>query len=182
MQAALEDSKQAVTLAEERLVKKDGKIVKLENQVEEFQGNEIKLEDINATPGGSLCPPLSMRHSSQEFVIQRPLQNTSKVLQVVLTPLQNRLTAHHTKTSLLRLKNSPMADKTRKKDLIKRPLNVHIANDKENVKVVKRKVADRSRESLNTSKRRRVSNSVKRKLSRLSGKSLGAKYNLRNRR
>ena len=100
---------------------------------------------------------------------------------MVLTPLQNRLTAHHTKTSLLRLKNSPVADKTRNRVPSKRPVNIHIANDKENIKVVKRKVVDRSRESLNTSKRRRLSKSVKHKLSRLSGKMSGAKYNLRTR-
>ncbi|XP_071151333.1 kinesin-like protein KIF20A [Mytilus edulis] len=176
LQTALEESTNAVTTAEERLVKRDEQIIKLESENSELEG----IDNIPSSQG-NLCPPLSMRHSSQEFIINRPLHNSSRVLQVVLTPLQNKLTAHHTKTSLLRLRNSPIAESRRSRQIVKKTVNDRIVKDKENVKLVKRKLGDRSRDRLNTSKRRRVSNSVKQKLARLSGKHSGLKYNLRTR-
>ncbi|CAG2248214.1 unnamed protein product [Mytilus edulis] len=165
LQTALEESTNAVTTAEERLIKKDEQIIKLESENSELEG----IDNVPSSQG-NLCPPLSMRHSSQEFIINRPLHNSSRVLQVVLTPLQNKLTAHHTKTSLLRLRNSPIAESRRSRQIVKKTVNDRIVKDKENVKLVKRKLGDRSRDRLNTSKRRRVSNSVKQKLARLSGK------------
>lgn len=176
LQTALEDSKKAVDNAEERLIRKDERIVNLESEKQEHQGIE------NIPSVGRLCPPLSIRHSSQEFIINKPLQDTSRVLQVVLTPLQNKLTAHHTKTSLLRLKNSPAAEANRGRSSVRKNIMNRIIKEKENVKIVKRKLGDRSEDRLNTSKRRRVSNSVKRKLARLSGKQSGLKYNLRTKR
>lgn len=175
LQTALEDSKKAVDNAEERLVRKDEKIINLESEKQEHQGTE------NIPPVGRLCPPLSFRHSSQEFIINKPLQNTSRVLQVVLTPLQTKLTAHHTKSSLLRLKNSPAAKANRGRTPVRKNIMNRIVEEKENMNIVKRKLDDRSVDRLNTSKRRRVSNSVKRKFARLSGKQSGLKYNLRTR-
>lgn len=175
LQTALVDSKKAVDNAEERLVRKDERIVHLESEKQDHQGTE------NIPTVGKLCPPLTIRHSSQDFIINKPLHNTSRVLQVVMTPLQNKLTAHHTKTSLLRLKNSPAPDSSRGRTVVRKNILDRILKGKENVKVVKRKLGDRSRDKLNTSKRRRVSNSVKRKHARLSGKQSGVKYNLRTR-
>jgi hypothetical protein len=175
LQTALEDSKKAVDNAEERLVRKDEKIINLESEKQEHQGTE------NIPPVGRLCPPLSIRHSSQEFIFNKPLQNTSRVLQVVLTPLQTKLTAHHTKSSLLRLKNSPAAKANRGRTPVRKNIMNRIVEEKENMNIVKRKLDDRSVDRLNTSKRRRVSNSVKRKFARLSGKQSGLKYNLRTR-
>jgi uncharacterized coiled-coil protein SlyX len=51
LQTALEDSKKAVDNAEERLVRKDEKIINLESEKQEHQGTE------NIPPVGRLCPP-----------------------------------------------------------------------------------------------------------------------------
>jgi hypothetical protein len=111
-----------------------------------------------------------------------PDNRTNFLLTELLTRLlQTKLTAHHTKSSLLRLKNSPAAKANRGRMPVRKNIMNRIVEEKENMNIVKRKLDDRSVDRLNTSKRRRVSNSVKRKFVRLSGKQSGLKYNLRTR-
>ncbi|KAL3861886.1 hypothetical protein ACJMK2_007900 [Sinanodonta woodiana] len=111
------------------------------------------------------------------YIIKKPLDN-SRVLQVVLTPLNNKHVTHHTKTSLLRLKNSPRQDPTRGRECISK-CSISRPQEKNTdmfLSVGKRKAL----EDLNTSKRRKIESvPVKKAPIR---KSLGKKYNLRSRR
>lgn len=135
----------------------------------------------------------SFKHASQAnnenyFRFHKPL-NDSRVLQVVLTPLKNKVVVKHTKSSMLRLKNSPVKDPTRGREcmknspLIRRSLKL---DGKENVRENKRKCDDRDAETnddLNTSKRRKVNKSKKQsKTKPVPVNRTGQKYNLRTRR
>lgn len=129
----------------------------------------------------------SQTGNSNYFQFHKPL-NDSRVLQVVLTPLKNKMVVKHTKSSMLRLKNSPVKDPTRGREcqkIVRRSLKM----GKENVGHVKRKCHDDSIEEeieLNTSKRRKV---VENKRNKKTAKTkhttvnrTGQKYNLRTRK
>ena len=142
----------------------------------------------------------NMVNKKLDYEIHRPL-NDSRVLQVILTPLKNKLLFKHTKSSMLRLKNSPVKDPTygreclRVKPLARKSLNI----DKENFygtssqvvgvkgkKVLgKRKGTDKENEinELDTSKRRRVLAGKKKQAKpKPKRSSVRPQYNLRTRR
>lgn len=118
------------------------------------------------------------------FHFCKPL-NDSRVLQVTLSPLKNKVIVKHTKSSMLRLKNSPVKDPTRGRECMKNsPLvkpTLSFAG-KEN----KRKCEDEievKQDDLNTSKRRKVEAKKKAtKTKPVSSNRTGQKYNLRARR
>lgn len=129
----------------------------------------------------------SQANNENYFRFHKPL-NDSRVLQVVLTPLKNKVVVKHTKSSMLRLKNSPVKDPTRGREcmknspLIRRSLKL---DGKENVRENKRKCEDdtETNDDLNTSKRRKVNRSKKQsKTKPVAVNRTGQKYNLRTRR
>jgi hypothetical protein len=86
--------------------------------------------------------------------------------------------ACYTNKYMLGLDNQCLVLANRGRMPVRKNIMNRIVEEKENMNIVKRKLDDRSVDRLNTSKRRRVSNSVKRKFARLSGKQSGLKYNL----
>jgi hypothetical protein len=78
----------------------------------------------------------------------------NQVLQVVLTPVENKLIAKHTKTSLLRLKNSPAKDPTRGRECVK---------NKENAALLKRRQAMEEAADVSLKKKRKIVSSDKKK-------------------
>lgn len=122
------------------------------------------------------------------FKFHKPL-NDSRVLQVVLTPLKNKLVVKQTKSSMLRLKNSPVKDPTRGREcmknspLVRKSLNLE---GKENIREQKRKCEEEDKDidnDLNTSKRRKVDQKKKQtKTQPVTNNKRGQKYNLRTRR
>ena len=143
----------------------------------------------------------NMMNNKIDYAIHRPLDD-SRVLQIVLTPLKNKLIFKHTKSSMLRLKNSPVKDPTHGRECMKvkavsrRSLHMEkenfygqssqIENGKDRkLRGGKRKCKDKENEKtdLNTSKRRKILGGKakgKAKLRRSSGKR--QQYNLRTRR
>ena len=145
----------------------------------------------------------NMMNNKLDYEIHRPLDD-SRVLQIVLTPLKNKLIFKHTKSSMLRLKNSPVKDPTHGRECmkVKAVPRRSLRMDKENfygqssqqaengkdrkIRGGKRKCADKESEKtdLNTSKRRKVlggKGKGKAKLRRSSA-SKRPQYNLRTRR
>ena len=129
--------------------------------------------------------------NTNHYELHKPL-NDSRVLQVVLTPLKNKHIIKHTKSSMLRLKNSPLKDPTRGRACLQSPkADKALTKGKENLHA-KRKCDDSADDfvesDLNTSKRRKVVQAVKKKtvaksktVSAASSRT-GQKYNLRSRR
>ena len=119
-----------------------------------------------------------------QFTFQK-LFDDNRVLQVVLSPLKQKTIVKHTKSSILRLKNSPAKDPTRGRECMKNKLiQKSIPIDKIAVKD-KRKCVDIDENSpLNTSKRRKMASTAedrKAKPKRISTSRFGQKYNLRSR-
>ena len=138
----------------------------------------------------------NMMNKKLDYEIHRPLDD-SRVLQIVLTPLKNKLIFKHTKSSMLRLKNSPVKDPNhgreckKAKAVSRRSLHMDKENfygqdeDRRDRIRGKRKCMDKENEKsdLNTSKRRKVlggKTKGKAKLRRSSAKR--PQYNLRTRR
>lgn len=128
-------------------------------------------------------------HTSSYFQVHKPL-NDSRVLQLILTPLKNKMVIKHTKSSILRLKNSPSKDPTRGRECQKMSRrSLRMGKD---VSVdAKRKCADatESDESdMNTSKRRKVVEGKQKqkwkttKTKPVHTNKMCQKYNLRTRR
>ena len=133
-----------------------------------------------------------------DYEIHRPLDD-SRILQVILTPLKNKVIVKHTKSSMLRLKNSPVKDPTygreclRVKPLPRRSLHLEkenfyrasqIVNDGEKQKPGKRKCTEKEnvQHDLNTSKKRKVVAVKKKQIKSKAKRSSSRQYNLRTRR
>ncbi|KAL4221164.1 hypothetical protein ACF0H5_019423 [Mactra antiquata] len=121
--------------------------------------------------------------NSNYFQFHKPL-NDSRVLQVIVSPVKNKNVVKHTKSSMLRLKNSPIKDPTRGRECMKvgqRSLTLSKSDTK-----LKRKCDENNEESdeLNTSKRRKVvaSKTKKSKTKPVATNRMGQKYNLRTRK
>ena len=125
------------------------------------------------------------------FQFHKPL-NDSRVLQVVISPLKNRTVVKHTKSSMLRLKNSPVKDPTRGRECQK-AVRRSLKMDKEKHDLKRKCHGDDNfdenddENELNTSKRRKVVNTKKQakktsKTKHVAVNRMGQKYNLRTRK
>lgn len=103
-----------------------------------------------------------------------PVHN--QVLKVLLTPVHKNYVAKHTKTSLLRLQNSPAKDPTRGRECVK---------NKENAVLLKKRQAIEEEETSKSKRRKLGSSDVrsrKRKSATMGKRKSLAKYNLRVRK
>ncbi|XP_033763361.1 LOW QUALITY PROTEIN: kinesin-like protein KIF20B [Pecten maximus] len=195
LEEALRESRLALDTADRRLTQQEDAATTQNEAKAKLQGTKGKLQKVvSKSTRVKYTPPLfssldSPASTSQnKNVILRPsteliskFNPSKRILQLIVTPLQNKILAHHTRTSLLRLRNSPAKDPTRGRACLNRIQET----DKENPrghKNIKRKLVDDNDTSL--SKRRRVS--LKR--NRVSGsretrrRISGKKYNLRSKR
>ena len=140
----------------------------------------------------------NMINKKLDYEIHKPL-NDSRVLQVILTPLKNKLLVKHTKSSMLRLKNSPSKDPTygreciRVKSLPRKSLHLEKENFYKSSQIVdddgkqkrgKRKCSEKENEQhdLNTSKKRKMIPAKKKQMKAKPKRSSLRQYNLRTRR
>lgn len=189
LEKALVESRKALELADQKIKSRDAT---LETTRKTLQGTRrlssvsTKPESAPSTTGVVKFPFESpkrgfslLKPGSRSEIL--PLQN--QVLKVVLTPVVNKYTAKHTKTSLLRLQNSPAKDPTRGRECLK---------NKENMAALKKRQAVEEAE-VSQSKRRKfgsssvrekvpVSKSRKRKSATMGKRKSLAKYNLRIRK
>lgn len=189
LEEALRESQLALNTADRRLTKQEEDATTQNEAKAKLQGTKAKSQSTRVKHTAPFFPDLDLASTSQnKNVVLRPstelmsrLNPSKRVLQLIVTPLQNKIMAHHTRTSLLRLKNSPAKDPTRGRECLNNNRDVEKENPKRQ-KIVKRKLVDDNDTSL--SKRRRVSL----KKGRLSGnknfrrRSSGRKYNLRSKR
>ena len=135
--------------------------------------------------GFNFMDAASQSKNNSHFQFYKPL-NDSRVLQVVLTPLKNTVVVKHTKSSFLRLKNSPIKDPTRGRECMRKtsmPLRSVKPCEKENKRKCEAEDEGDVKSDLNTSKRRKVE--LTKKVNRTKPVPVnrtGQKYNLRTRR
>ena len=219
LETALKDCQSALQEAELRLTKREESISKLTLDKESVQGiNPIRIclptPECDSDRDTPLIAPRGVPFNGTDTnnasylttpllpsqIVDRrvkDLQENLRTLQVVVTPLEKRLVARHTKTSLLRLKNSPAKDPTRGRacmlvDKTNLKDNKNIIMGKKG-DIVKRKIKDVEEDymvDLNVSKKRRISGTkgnqitkakvAKPRLSQSKARRRsGARYNLR---
>ncbi|KAH3827263.1 hypothetical protein DPMN_129193 [Dreissena polymorpha] len=150
--------------------------------------SDLKDNVHHETKGFNFKEAVENKKNANYCHFYKPL-NDSRVLQVVLTPINNKHIIKQTKSSMLRLKNSPVKDPTRGRECLKNsPLVRRATLDKENKAACKRKCdtsPEQLVEDLNTSKRRKVvpsKNKGESKTKPITTNKSGQKYNLRTRR
>lgn len=179
----MEESQQAMVSAHERLTRKEKLVSELETEVENMKGSghsfptpespplaEKKIE--NNAYRNIIDPPVSplkdaCKEKTIDYIVRKPLDE-SRVLQIVISPVCNKLVTKHTKTSLLRLKNSPVKSNRNRLRECERENN-------------KRKVDASENNMHNTCKRRRISFMNKKNKNKLRQSLSNKKYNLRTR-
>lgn len=180
---ALTESQKTLEMADQKIKSRDDA---LEVTRKTLQGTR-RLSSVIPTdaPSSSEVVKFPFNRPKRGFSLLRPGSRSdevachNQVLKVVLTPVQNKFTMKHTKTSLLRLQNSPAKDPTRGRECVK---------NKENAALLKKRQAVEEAE-VSLKKRRKIGSSdekkgpsskLRKRKSATKGKRKSlAKYNLR---
>lgn len=190
LEKALVESKKALEMADQKLKTRDET---LEKTRKTLQGTR-RLSSVSMNPTSKPSKSVvtfPFESPKRGFSLLRPGSTSedvpvhNQVLKVVLTPVHKNYVAKHTKTSLLRLQNSPAKDPTRGRECVK---------NKENAAVLKKRQAIEEEEASKSKRRKLGSSDVrekahgptalsrKRKSATMGKRKSLAKYNLRVRK
>lgn len=192
LERALVESKKALEMADQKIKSRDET---LETTRKTLQGTR-RLSSVSMKPNSKPSTTKSVvtfpfESPKRGFSLLRPGSTSedmpvhNQVLKVVLTPVHKNYVAKHTKTSLLRLQNSPAKDPTRGRECVK---------NKENAVLLKKRQALEEEEASKSKKRKLGSSDVrdklhvptalsrKRKSATMGKRKSLAKYNLRVRK
>uniref|UniRef100_A0A8W8K9Y8 Uncharacterized protein n=1 Tax=Magallana gigas TaxID=29159 RepID=A0A8W8K9Y8_MAGGI len=192
LERALVESKKALEMADQKIKSRDET---LETTRKTLQGTR-RLSSVSMKPNSKPSTTKSVvtfpfESPKRGFSLLRPGSTSedmpvhNQVLKVVLTPVHKNYVAKHTKTSLLRLQNSPAKDPTRGRECVK---------NKENAVLLKKRQALEEEEASKSKRRKLGSSDVrdklhvptalsrKRKSATMGKRKSLAKYNLRVRK
>ncbi|XP_060078395.1 kinesin-like protein KIF20B [Ylistrum balloti] len=169
LEEALKESQLALQTADRRLTQQEDNAATQNEEKVKIQGTKGKFPNlkvrsyssrVSKTPPLFSCMENEASTSDDNNIILKPtagliskLKPSKRVLQLIVTPLQNKILAHHTRTSLLRLRNSPAKDPTRGRECMKNILGPEKENSRGPHQRSKRKLTEDKDTSL--SKRRR---------------------------
>lgn len=191
LERALVESKKALEMADQKIKSRDETLEKTRKTLQGTRRLSSVSINPNSKPSTKSVVTFPFESPKRGFSLLRPGSTSedvplhNQVLKVLLTPVHKNYVAKHTKTSLLRLQNSPAKDPTRGRECVK---------NKENAALLKKRQAIEEEEASKSKRRKLGSSDVrdkvyvptalsrKRKSATMGKRKSLAKYNLRVRK
>ncbi|KAK3090559.1 hypothetical protein FSP39_012688 [Pinctada imbricata] len=176
LENSLSQSREAMEQAEQTIFQLNEKMAMSECQGDSQKGTTkapvvcvaSPVKNMKELVSSSSLNKLPQHTCMSKLHVERGALRSNRDCYVVLSPYDNKLKAHHTKTSLLRLQHSPAKDPTRGRECMK-----NLTGNKTSAQNSKRKLAE---EEVPVHKKRKLHLNKNKSKENASGK-----YNLRNR-